>query len=250
MEGTTSYFDVAVGNAVNAQAAWTYPQPSDRAAPLVGDRVAVWRGVRTECDGPTGEAAGGRLHPCSPGGDDNAVSRSRSMLMGAVAGAVAHRRRPRWWRGLGLGVIAWSASYATLPLASVYKPIWEYDADTLSKGPQRESPLRRGGRRDIRRRPTCPARTDDEEGTVTDIRPARVDRDEVFLEYTKSICPVCKTVVDTEVNIRDNEVFLRKRCREHGSFRGVGLRRRGDVRSVAAVQQAGYAPAADPDRGP
>ena len=24
----------------------------------------------------------------------------------------------------------------------------------------------------------------------------RTDRDEVFLEYTKSICPVCKAVVD------------------------------------------------------
>ena len=38
---------------------------------------------------------------------------------------------------------------------------------------------------------------------------ARVDRDEVFVEYTKSICPVCKAVVDAEVNIRDNKVFLR-----------------------------------------
>jgi uncharacterized radical SAM superfamily Fe-S cluster-containing enzyme len=28
------------------------------------------------------------------------------------------------------------------------------------------------------------------------------DRDEVFLEYTKSICPVCKVVVDAEVNVR------------------------------------------------
>ena len=27
----------------------------------------------------------------------------------------------------------------------------------------------------------------------------KVDRDEVFLEYTKSICPVCKTVIDGEV---------------------------------------------------
>ena len=24
----------------------------------------------------------------------------------------------------------------------------------------------------------------------------KVDRDEIFLEYTKSICPVCKTVID------------------------------------------------------
>ena len=52
-------------------------------------------------------------------------------------------------------------------------------------------------------------------------RPARIDRDEVFLEYTKSICPVCKAVVDAEVNVRDNKVFLRKRCRDHGSFEAL-----------------------------
>ncbi|MGH9213882.1 MAG: radical SAM protein [Acidimicrobiales bacterium] len=49
----------------------------------------------------------------------------------------------------------------------------------------------------------------------------RVDRDEVFLEYTKSICPVCKAVVDGEVNVRDNRVYLRKRCAEHGSFEAL-----------------------------
>ena len=37
----------------------------------------------------------------------------------------------------------------------------------------------------------------------------RIDRDEVFLEYTKSVCPVCKAVVDAEVNARDNKVYLR-----------------------------------------
>jgi len=51
--------------------------------------------------------------------------------------------------------------------------------------------------------------------------PDRVDRDEVFLEYTKSICPVCKAVVDAEVNVRDNKVFLRKRCRDHGRFEAL-----------------------------
>ncbi|WP_199431161.1 radical SAM protein [Qaidamihabitans albus] len=47
------------------------------------------------------------------------------------------------------------------------------------------------------------------------------DRDEVFVEYTKSICPVCKVVVDAQVNIRDDKVFLRKRCREHGRFEAL-----------------------------
>ena len=48
--------------------------------------------------------------------------------------------------------------------------------------------------------------------------PAARERDEVFLELTKSICPVCKTTIDAEVNTRDNQVFLRKRCAEHGEF--------------------------------
>jgi uncharacterized radical SAM superfamily Fe-S cluster-containing enzyme len=49
----------------------------------------------------------------------------------------------------------------------------------------------------------------------------RVDRDEVFLEYTKSICPVCKVVVDAELNARDNKIFLRKRCPTHGRFEAL-----------------------------
>jgi uncharacterized radical SAM superfamily Fe-S cluster-containing enzyme len=52
-------------------------------------------------------------------------------------------------------------------------------------------------------------------------RPEKIDRDEVFLEYTKSICPVCKRVVDGEVNIRDNRVLLRKRCSDHGRFEAL-----------------------------
>jgi uncharacterized radical SAM superfamily Fe-S cluster-containing enzyme len=46
----------------------------------------------------------------------------------------------------------------------------------------------------------------------------RVDRDEVFLEVTRSVCPVCRRVLDAEVNARDDQVFLRKRCPEHGPF--------------------------------
>jgi hypothetical protein len=32
-----------------------------------------------------------------------------------------------------LGPTAWASSYVLLPLAGVYRPIWEYDAKTLSK---------------------------------------------------------------------------------------------------------------------
>ncbi|MDI3422720.1 radical SAM protein [Streptomyces luteolus] len=49
----------------------------------------------------------------------------------------------------------------------------------------------------------------------------KVDRDEVFVEFTKSICPVCKTPVDAQVNIRENKVYLRKRCTAHGQFEAL-----------------------------
>ncbi len=41
------------------------------------------------------------------------------------------------------------------------------------------------------------------------------------MEFTKSICPLCKTPVDAQVNIRADKVYLRKRCREHGEFEAL-----------------------------
>jgi len=52
-------------------------------------------------------------------------------------------------------------------------------------------------------------------------RPGRAERDEVFLEATRSICPICKATIDAEVNIRADKVYLRKRCREHGVFEAL-----------------------------
>ena len=43
-KGTAHYYDVIVGDAVNANAAWYYPQPKD-AARQIKDRVAFWKGV-------------------------------------------------------------------------------------------------------------------------------------------------------------------------------------------------------------
>jgi 7,8-dihydro-6-hydroxymethylpterin dimethyltransferase len=60
-----------------------------------------------------------------------------------------------------------------------------------------------------------------EPGPPTAAARRKVDRDEVFIEYTKSICPVCKVVVDAQVNVRDDKVYLRKRCREHGEFEAL-----------------------------
>lgn len=57
--------------------------------------------------------------------------------------------------------------------------------------------------------------------TVADVPARKRDRDEIFLEYTKSICPVCKVPVDAQVNARDNKIYLRKRCRTHGWFEAL-----------------------------
>ncbi len=46
-------------------------------------------------------------------------------------------------------------------------------------------------------------------------------REEVLLELTRSICPVCKVSVDAELNARAGRVFLRKRCGEHGEFEAL-----------------------------
>ena|ERR1051326_91783 len=51
-------------------------------------------------------------------------------LYGIVAGSL---RCPRVIVGTLLGAGVWVTSYVILPLARVYKPIWEYDARTLLK---------------------------------------------------------------------------------------------------------------------
>jgi len=47
------------------------------------------------------------------------------------------------------------------------------------------------------------------------------DVDYVFYELTRSICPECRRVVDAQILIRNNEVYMRKRCPEHGEFEGL-----------------------------
>ena len=43
-KGVASYYDVVVGDAVNADAVWYYPEPKD-AAKQIRDHVAFWKGV-------------------------------------------------------------------------------------------------------------------------------------------------------------------------------------------------------------
>jgi hypothetical protein len=47
------------------------------------------------------------------------------------------------------------------------------------------------------------------------------DADYVFYELTRSICPVCRCVIDAHILLRDGNVYMRKRCPEHGMFEAL-----------------------------
>jgi uncharacterized radical SAM superfamily Fe-S cluster-containing enzyme len=47
------------------------------------------------------------------------------------------------------------------------------------------------------------------------------DVDYVFYELTRSICPECRRVIDAQILLRDNKVYMRKRCPVHGTFEGL-----------------------------
>ena len=47
------------------------------------------------------------------------------------------------------------------------------------------------------------------------------DADYIFHELTRSICPECKQVIDAQIIIRDNRIYMRKRCPDHGWFEGI-----------------------------
>ncbi|MGE0059015.1 MAG: radical SAM protein [Dehalococcoidia bacterium] len=47
------------------------------------------------------------------------------------------------------------------------------------------------------------------------------DANYIFHELTRSICPECRAVIDAQILLRDNRVYMRKRCPEHGWFEGL-----------------------------
>jgi hypothetical protein len=68
------------------------------------------------------------------GPTNNVVHWATGVQWGSVYGLVAGSTpKPRPGHGVVLGAVAWAASYVVLPLAKVYKPIWEYDRATLAK---------------------------------------------------------------------------------------------------------------------
>ena len=47
------------------------------------------------------------------------------------------------------------------------------------------------------------------------------DADYVFYELTRSICPKCRKVIDAQIVLRDNKVYMRKRCPQCGPFEAL-----------------------------
>lgn len=47
------------------------------------------------------------------------------------------------------------------------------------------------------------------------------DADYVFFELTRSICPDCRKVIDAKILLRDNKVYMAKRCPECGPFEAL-----------------------------
>lgn len=47
------------------------------------------------------------------------------------------------------------------------------------------------------------------------------DRLEIFWEVTRSLCPICRKVIDAQILLRDHKVIMRKRCPDHGWFEAL-----------------------------
>ncbi len=57
--------------------------------------------------------------------------------------------------------------------------------------------------------------------TVDGAVPQKRTADSIFYELTRSICPVCKRVIDAQVHLKEGRVLMRKRCPEHGWFEAL-----------------------------
>src|SRR5260370_2113144 len=49
----------------------------------------------------------------------------------------------------------------------------------------------------------------------------KTDANYVFYELTRSICADCRSVIDAQVLLRDNKVYMRKRCPSCGPFEAL-----------------------------
>src|SRR3979490_2000615 len=53
------------------------------------------------------------------------------------------------------------------------------------------------------------------------LAPNKRDADYVFYELTRSICAECRRVIDAQILLRDNKVYMRKRCPQCGPFEAL-----------------------------
>ena len=68
------------------------------------------------------------------GPTNNVVHWVYGVMWGAEYGIVAGSQpSPNIGNGLPFATVVWSSGYVVLPLAKLYKPIWQYDAATLAK---------------------------------------------------------------------------------------------------------------------
>lgn len=82
-KGTASYYDVVVDGAVNHDAAWYYPEPSEAAIEIKG-HVAFWQGVKVESD--------------EQGDNIDALDHGTSQ---AAGGGALRKRVSNWLQSLG-----------------------------------------------------------------------------------------------------------------------------------------------------
>ncbi len=57
--------------------------------------------------------------------------------------------------------------------------------------------------------------------TLPEQKPQKKDADYVFFELTRSICPECRKVIDAKILLRDNKVYMAKRCPDCGPFEAL-----------------------------
>src|ERR1035441_7556495 len=61
----------------------------------------------------------------------------------------------------------------------------------------------------------------DVNGTPALPRTLKKDANYVFYELTRSICPQCRKVIDAKILLRDNNVYMAKRCPDCGPFEAL-----------------------------
>jgi len=64
----------------------------------------------------------------------------------------------------------------------------------------------------------------------------------ILWEYTRSLCPTCKQVIDAQIYLRDDKVYLRKRCPEHGSSEALIFGDAGLYTDIARFNRPGTPP--------